>query len=150
MSKALPKGGSALRYVQGYEGPAVAGPLQIRVWGRLNGGGYVIAIPKLNDGERGPELRRVAAVATRLARHADIRNARGSDLIVTDGDGSGGVPGRVPAGAPPDPVGSLVAGDRPAERGGVAGAGSQDEADSGTNGMLSNGKMMPRQDLFSN
>lgn len=77
MSKALPKGGSALCYVQGYERPAVSRAALTLDWSERVGGAGQISISKCDDGQRGPELRLLAAFSAGLARHADHSQREG-------------------------------------------------------------------------
>ncbi len=86
MSKALPKGGSALRYVRGYERPAHAGQLQTGIWSSLMSGRLATPNPAHLTGNAG--LNYAAWQLSRRGWHVmpTIRNARGSDLIVTNGD----------------------------------------------------------------
>lgn len=87
MSKALPKGGSALRYAQGYERPAlIAGtPLKL-IWRGQVRSKTLSQYDRAMTGNAG-----LSYAAWQLAKrgwHAmpTIRNARGSDLFVTNDD----------------------------------------------------------------
>lgn len=87
MSKALPKGGSALRYAQGYERPAViaGAPLTFDLERRVRSKAqsqYDLAM----TGNAG--LNYAAWQLAKRGWHAmpTIRNARGSDLFVTNDD----------------------------------------------------------------
>jgi hypothetical protein len=86
MSKALPKGGGALCYVQGYERPAQAGPLPNSNHGSQGVTSDVATNRRQLTGNAG-----LYYVAWQLSRRGwnvmpTSRNARGSDIFITDGD----------------------------------------------------------------
>lgn len=89
MSKALPKGGSALRYAQGYERPALLpGRSKSKVGAGAMGDLASKSYKSSMTGNAG--LNYAAWQLSRRGWHAmpTIRNARGSDLFITDSDGT--------------------------------------------------------------